>query len=436
MKIAQLTPGSGDNFYCANCLRDAELVKELRRKGHDILMIPMYLPLQADKDEKVSNAPVFFGGINVYLQQKFPFFRKTPRWLDRLFDRPVLLKLAGKKSDMTSAKELGELTISMLQGKQGRQKKELDRLVEWLVQDENKPDIVCLSNALLSGLSEQIKEKLNVPVVCLLEDEDTFVDNLPGPFAEKAWKIISQRCKDIDAFISVSRHYANIFKKKAGIEDSRLFAVNPGIAIENYKSDERKKEPATIGFLSCMSEEKGLDILVDAFIILKQNEKLKGTKLCITGGQRRQDKEFIRKIRRKLTDSNLHDDVEFLTEFDQESRLNFLQRLTALSVPERRSPAYGLYVLEALASSVIPVQPRMGVFIEMLGSGGGVLHEPNTPEAIAKELEKILSDSDYAKKLAGEGRKIATEKFNVEKSAEEMLNIYKKVKKDFEKKNA
>ena len=70
MKVTQLTPGSGDNFYCENCLRDATLVQAMRKLGHDILMIPMYLPLQTDKSEQVSNAPIFFGGINVYLQQK------------------------------------------------------------------------------------------------------------------------------------------------------------------------------------------------------------------------------------------------------------------------------------------------------------------------------------------------------------------------------
>ena len=66
MRIVQITPGSGDNFYCENCLRDAALVKAMRSQGHDVLMVPLYLPLQVDKAEPVSNAPIFFGGINVF----------------------------------------------------------------------------------------------------------------------------------------------------------------------------------------------------------------------------------------------------------------------------------------------------------------------------------------------------------------------------------
>ena len=120
MKIVQICPGSGDNFYCENCLRDAALVKALRKLGHDVLMVPLYLPLQADKVEQVSNAPLFFGGVNIYLQQKLSLFRRTPRWIDRWFDSRGLLEWAGRKAGMTNARDLGETTISMLEGEDGR----------------------------------------------------------------------------------------------------------------------------------------------------------------------------------------------------------------------------------------------------------------------------------------------------------------------------
>ena len=76
MKIAQITPGSGDNFYCENCLRDAALVTAIRKLEHDTLLLPMYLPMQVDEKDVPRNAPIFFGGINVYLQQKLDLFQK------------------------------------------------------------------------------------------------------------------------------------------------------------------------------------------------------------------------------------------------------------------------------------------------------------------------------------------------------------------------
>jgi hypothetical protein len=50
MNIVQLTPGAG-KMYCGNCFRDNALVKELRRMGHDTLMMPLYLPLTLEDED-------------------------------------------------------------------------------------------------------------------------------------------------------------------------------------------------------------------------------------------------------------------------------------------------------------------------------------------------------------------------------------------------
>ncbi|MHC4889658.1 MAG: glycosyltransferase family 4 protein, partial [Planctomycetota bacterium] len=123
MRIVQISPGTGGSFYCENCVRDVAMVRAMQKLGHDALMVPLYLPLRIDKNAAVGNPPIFFGGINVYLQQKSLFFRKTPRWIDRLFDSPRLLGWVGRKAGMRSASNFGEMTISMLRGKQGRQTK-------------------------------------------------------------------------------------------------------------------------------------------------------------------------------------------------------------------------------------------------------------------------------------------------------------------------
>jgi len=269
LKIAQLTPGSGDNFYCENCLRDISLIKALRKTGHDITMIPMYLPLQ--KQEKLSgDTPQFFGGINVYLQQKLSFFRKTPRWIDSLFDSPRLLSWISDKSSMTSSKDLAETTISMLNGEDGHQLKELNRLIEWLSQKENAPDIVCLSNVLLAGFAKQIKQKLKIPVACLLQDEDGFLDGLGKDHSKQAWQILSERADDIDIFIAVSKYFANEMTQRLKIDEKKLHVIYTGIDPEKFSAPASPPTVPTIGFLSRMCYDKGLDILVDAFGIIKK----------------------------------------------------------------------------------------------------------------------------------------------------------------------
>ena len=428
MRIVQIVPGLGDSFYCENCLRDAALVTAMRKLGHDVLMVPVYLPFQVDKNEGGSNVPIFFGGVNVYLQQKSAFFRKTPRWIDRLLDQPKLLGWVARKAQMTSARVLGEMTISMLRGEQGRQVKELDRLVEWLATQDNKPDVVCLSNILLAGLARRIKERLGVPVVCLLQDEDGFLDGLASPYSQQAWQIVTERSNDVDGFIAVSKYYAGIMQQRLGLGAERIGVAYVGISLDGYQLREAGPEVPVIGYLSRMCPDKGLDTLVDAFVSLKKNEKLRNARLRIAGGQRGDDEVFLNQIRQRLSSHGLIDDVEFLADFDRDTKADFLQSLSVLSVPEKQPVAYGLYVIEALAAGVPVVEPASGAFPELLEmTGGGVLCEPNNAAALAKAMEPLLLDPDYARQLGKQGSDAVFEKFNIEQTAKEMVRIYEGV---------
>ena len=52
-------------------MRDNSLARELIAMGHEAHLVPMYLPLQLDEERIDESTPVFFGGINVYLQHKY-----------------------------------------------------------------------------------------------------------------------------------------------------------------------------------------------------------------------------------------------------------------------------------------------------------------------------------------------------------------------------
>ncbi len=425
MRVVHITPGTGDSFYCENCVRDASLVTAMRNLGHDVLIIPLYLPMQGEKNEPVGNTPIFFGGINVYLQQKSAFFRKTPRWFDRIFDSPKLLGCLARKSKMTSSGVLAETTISMLRGEHGRQVKELNRLIEWLDSQDNKPDIVCLSNILLTGLAKSIKARLGIPVVCLLQDEDDFLDGLESPYKKQACQMIAELSRDVDAFIAVSKYFASVMQQKLQLSDDRMHVVHPGISLDGYESLQAEPKIPTIGYLSRMCPDRGLDTLVDAFVILKSNENLKKTRLRVAGGRVRHDETFINHLRQKLISCGFMDDVQFLPDFDRDTKLAFFQSLSLLSVPEKRPIAYGLYVLEALAAGVPVVEPKSGAFPELLDiTGGGILYEPNSAEALAEAMQPLLLDPDHARKLGKQGKKQVFQKFNVEQTAKELMRIY------------
>jgi len=425
MKVVHIVPGSGGTFYCQNCMRDGALVQALRQAGSDAVMVPMYLPMFTDGDPVQDDTPVFFGGINVWLQQQVPFFRKTPRWLDRLFDSKWMLGRAAKMEGTTSAAGLGAMTLSMLEGARGNQRKEVERLVQWLEEHE-KPDVVHISNALLIGLAAEIKAVLDVPVVCSLQDEDGWLDDINPPYNKKCWDAIRARTQDVDRFVAVSRWYADRMIERLQIPRDRIDVVHIGIDLEGYRPASLDFDPPVLGYLSRMNEALGLERLVDAFIELKKFQGLENLKLRATGGLVGDDRKCVSTLRKKLAELGLENDAEFIEDFTRENRLTFLQSLSVMCVPVEQGEAFGTYIVEAMAAGVPVVQPNAGAFPELIeATGGGVIYEDLTTT-----LRELLSDPDRARELGRKGRKSVQERFGVETMAQNTLAIYKSILND------
>ncbi|MBN2137780.1 MAG: glycosyltransferase family 4 protein [Sedimentisphaerales bacterium] len=428
MKIVQITPSSGDSFYCENCLRDITLVRALRKLGHDVVMVPLYLPLPNNEGATTADTPLFFGGVNVYLQQKSAIFRKTPRWVDRLLDSPSLLRWLGRNASMTSPHDLGRMTLSMLRGEHGRQTKELERLLGWLESEADRVDVICLSNILLLGMARPIKERLDAAVVCQLQDEHGFLDALPSPYGRQAWELIVEHANDVDVFVAVSKYYGDFMRQRLGVGAAQMHVAHVGISLDGRELREKAPDVPTVGFLSQMCSVKGLDTLVEAFVSLKKKEQFKNARLRIAGGYSASDKAFLRHVHRMLKDSGLSGNVDFLTDFDEAAKIDFLNSLSVLCVPEKAPAACGMYVLESLAAGVPVVQPRSGVFVELLEmTGGGLLYEPDDDGEPARSIEALLLDPSYAAELGEKGRHAVYEEFDIEKTTARTVRIYEEI---------
>jgi len=401
MRIAQIVPGTGLPYYCENCGRDGSLAAALRDRGHEVVVGTLYLPPAPGPRA----APVFYGAVNLYLRHRFPGFARTPAWVRRALDSRGLLRLAGSFSGASSAAGLEGLTLSMLRGEEGGQAEELARLVDWL--KGIRPDAVHLSNCLLSGIARRVRRELGVPVACSLQDEDTWIDAMEEPARGAAWRILGENAANVDVLAAVSRYYADFMGARMAIPAGRMAVVPIGIDVEGFSAAPSGLpfDPPVIGFLSRVCERMGAGLLADAFVLLARGGRFPGLRLRLTGGGTRADAAFVRAVRRTLARHGLLSRADFVRPFGRGDRARFLRSLTVLSVPAPAGEAFGTFLLEAMACGVPVVEPRVGGFTELIEqTGGGVLYEPNTPEALAAALEGVLSDKVNAPALGQAGR--------------------------------
>jgi glycosyltransferase involved in cell wall biosynthesis len=321
------------------------------------------------------------------------------------------------------------LTESMLLGEAGAQHEDLAELVNYLRHHE-KPDIVHFSNALLLGMAGMIRREVGVPVVCSLQDEDVWIDAMEPSAQQKMWDLMAVKASKTDALIAVSDWFGAEMKKKMKLGDNLIHTVPIGIETALYRNGTPALKNRTIGYLSRLCEENGLEVLVDAFILLRKDPRFSDVKLRITGGHTGDDRRFIRKQKEKLMRVHLEHKAMILEDFGLPALYDFFEGLTVLSVPVLKGEAFGIYQLEAMASGIPVVQPALGAFPEIIGkTGGGIVYQPNDAPALAAALASLLADPEKLKALGAAGRKGVEAHFEGAEVTEKLIRVYQSLNK-------
>jgi glycosyltransferase involved in cell wall biosynthesis len=426
VKIIYIATGAA-NMYCGSCMHDNALAAGMKAAGEDVTMFPLYTPMRLD-EENVGERQIFYGGIKAYLMQKYP----RP-----FFGRDLLLRVAGSQAilrlmprfDIGSAVDPvanAELTISMLRGESGNQRELLEEFVGW-VKSTYQPDVIHVTNALLIGVVREFKRSLQIPITCGLHGEDIFLEGMPQPYQDEAIALIRERAADVDRFLAISGYYGEMFSRWVGLDRSKIDVVYPGIALDDYRDltpDSSDSRPLTVGFLARFVPEKGLHLLVDAFISLTRSGEFPNLQLVAGGYVSRAYKTYLDSIRKKIKDNGLEERIKLLGTLERADKLNFFKQIDVFSVPAPYREPKGISILEALAAGVPVVQPNHGAYPEWVNATqGGLLHRPHNSLDLAEKLATLLRDAELRKRLGQQGRQGIFEKFSSETMSAGTLDV-------------
>jgi glycosyltransferase involved in cell wall biosynthesis len=428
MRIVYLTAGAATRF-CGSCLHDNSLARALKAAGDDVLLVPTYTPLRTD-EENVSLPRVFFGGLNVYLQQHSAVFRHTPWFVDRMLDSPKLLDWLSRRSAGMEAAKLGALTVSTLSGQEGRQRKELEKLVRWLA-DEARPELIHFSNALLLGMAPRLRDELRVPIVCGLAGEDWFVEQLKEPHYSQARGLLRERAEVVDTFVAYNRYFADFMADYLAVDRKRIEVIRHGLNLDGYteRRERQAGEPLTIGYFGRIAPEKGIHLLVEAFGLLAADRSLPPLRFSIAGYKSFGDEPYFESIIKRAAELGLADRFQYAGELDRAAKIAFLQSLDIMAVATVYHESKGFSVLEALANGVPVVAPRHGSFPEILEeTGGGISCTPDDPADLAAKLRQLILNPLVTAEHGRRGRQAIHTHHTAGRMAQSHRDLYRRVK--------
>lgn len=396
MHLAIITAG-GAGMFCGSCMHDNTWARALHQQGVEVSLIPLYTPIRVDEEDQTSS-PIFYGGINTYLNDHCGFWRRLPRFLTRWLDSPAIIRRATRGAVETDAAKLGGMTASMVLGELGPHRQAGEELADFVA--KLNPDLVCFSNSLLSGSLRELRKRYSGPIYCVLQGDDVFLDGLIEPFRTTVMSRLTERAAEFDGYIVHSKFYRDYISQYLKLPPEKFLELP--LAIDCSKHDGKPKpelgKAPTVGYFARICPEKGLDVLVRSVLRLKQD--IPGIRLRAGGYLGAQNQSYFNSVLKMA--EPLGEAFEYIgSPATHAEKVEFFKSVDVFSVPAPFQEPKGLYVLEAWANGIPVVLPDHAAFPELVAStGGGLLSRAGDVESLAEKLQQVLLDSNLRNQLA------------------------------------
>jgi glycosyltransferase involved in cell wall biosynthesis len=231
--------------------------------------------------------------------------------------------------------------------------------------------------------------------------------------------------KHVDAVIVVSKWLEEELSKNIPIKE-KINIVHNGIDIKKYEPlshsrlGKRGKKPMriVIGYAGRFSREKGLDTLLHAFSLIKQNHLIQKEIHGILIGDGREKKPIEKLIRalnlsRWIELKGFRNDVEkVLADFD-------------IFVLPSITEGLPMILLEAGAMGIPVVATWVGGIPELIQSGvEGLLVSPGDSETLASAIARLANTPSMRNEMGKNLHSKVKDTFNLEKMTKATLKIY------------
>jgi len=300
--------------------------------------------------------------------------------------------------------------------------------------ENDKPDIIHTIGlrSFQSIIAWRVSKKLNIPLVVSDQGGLTTHPFLAesGFFLKTLYKIQDFFIKKIinDAsVISVANEYEQKIFSSLN-KKSRIEIIRNGVNLKKLVSKHNFKEKYQINsnfilFVGRFSKSKGIETLINAFSIVKNELKDSDIRLVIMGvdfGYQAEMEKLIKKL-------NLSEEIKVIKNPPRDDVISAYGESEFLVLPSQweLSP---LVPLESFAfkKPVISTNSH-GIPYTVQNNKNGILVEPENSLELSNAIVKLLNDSELREKLGQSGYNFVNEECNCVSMAKNSLKLYENI---------
>jgi len=184
------------------------------------------------------------------------------------------------------------------------------------------------------------------------------------------------------------------------------------------------KNDTVIGTVKNLEEKYGIQHLITAFRIVKENHPKWPLKLLIVGGGSQEGA-----LKRLVADMRIEHDTIFTGQVKYDEVPKY-QNMLSISVTVSNSESFGVAVIEASACEKPVVVSDVGGLPEVVEDGKtGFIVPPGKPQKIAAAIEKLMSDRELMGKMGKAGRHRVQSLYDWNCNVNRMCEIYVQLQK-------
>jgi len=220
--------------------------------------------------------------------------------------------------------------------------------------------------------------------------------------------------------ITISEYNRKHLKRILGIKDVEV--IHSAIDTNKFRPINTIKK-RKIFLVSRFIEKKGIEYLIKVCKLLN-DEKVKVE--CIIAGEGPLKEVYERLIiKYKLSNKVIIKDSLTQEEIKKELEDSMVFVLPCIIASDGNRDGLPNVLKEAMAMEIPVITSDICGIEELIEDGkSGILVPPKNPEAIAKVIKKLFSDSSLRKKIGKEARKKIIKDFNIKKEAEKLEKIF------------
>jgi D-inositol-3-phosphate glycosyltransferase len=218
------------------------------------------------------------------------------------------------------------------------------------------------------------------------------------------------------------------------VDPAKIAVVSPGVDLNRFEQTRQcvarrrlglpVKQPLVL-FVGRIEPLKGVETLLRATAILQERaaDLMDGTRVAIIGGDPDTPDEEMARLQALWRELGLHTTVQFLGARDQAQLPDYYAAADMVVMPSHYE-SFGMVALEAMAMGTPVIASRVGGLAHLVQDGvTGYLIPPQTPQALAERMHKLLTNEPLRRRLGAQAREHA-QTFSWSRIAERMLQVY------------